>query len=114
MTTLNSQLALLQFLAMIKSICSSILSLVGSEKDGPSDSHVISGPLGQPANRNVKKRRRRSILAENFQNAWKQGNLAVEVCGEVGERERGWIEGKESVELRGGSGRIQPVCLGIE
>ena len=58
-----------------------LFSLVGSDKDSyaPGEAHVISGPLGQPANSNIKKKRNPSVLATAFQNAWKQGNLTAEV-----------------------------------
>lgn len=86
---------------LIKRLHLSILSLAGgAESGGGGDSHVISGPLGQPANLNTKKKRNPSVLAAAFQNAWKQGNLTAEV--REGERREGG--GKEG-------GRNLFVCM---
>ena len=89
----------------------SLLSLVGADSVGASESHIISGPLGQQTtNLNAKKKRNPSVLAAAFQNAWKQGNLAAEVrrgreCeegGRDGMGGRGWEGGRgEGMEGRG-------------
>ena len=58
-----------------------LCSLAGLDKDvhAPTESHVITGPLGQTPNINIRKKRNPSVLEAAFQNAWKQGNLAAEV-----------------------------------